>query len=116
MCSKLAGVPRRGFAIKLQLKTERKMATITKRKSKKGIRYLAQIRLAGRNPASATFSRKSDAEEWIKVTEADIIRGRYFRHSKAFQHTMAELIDKYRKWHGFKDKKDSYSQGKQLDK
>ena len=91
------------------------MATITKRKGKRGTRYLAQIRLAGHKPASATFTRKSDAEEWIKVTEADIIRGRYFRHSKAFQYTMADLIDKYRKWHGFTQKKDAYTQGKQLD-
>ena len=90
------------------------MASITKRLGKKGTKYLAQIRMKGHKPASATFTRKVDAEEWVKIAQADIIRGRYFRHSKAFSHTMSELFDKYETWPKFTEKKDQYSQGKQL--
>lgn len=90
------------------------MASIKARKGKKGTSYLAQIRLKGFQPASATFKRKKDADEWVKVTEADIIRGRYFRHSSAFNHTMSDLFDRYEKWPGFTEKKDAYTQGKQL--
>ncbi len=90
------------------------MASITKRVGKNGISYLAQIRMKGHKPASATFKRKVDAEEWVKIAQADIIRGRYFRHSKAFNHTMSELFDKYETWPKFTEKKDHYSQGKQL--
>ena len=91
------------------------MASITKRTGKNGTSYLAQIRMKGHKPASATFKRKKDAEEWVKVTQADIIRGRYFRHSKAFNHTMGELFDKYEAWPKFKEKRDNYSQTRQLE-
>ena len=53
------------------------MAVIRKREGKKGVSYQAMIRLQGYEPATATFKRKSDATEWVKETEADIIKGRY---------------------------------------
>jgi len=90
------------------------VASITKRVGKNGTSFLAQIRMKGHKPASATFKRKKDADEWVKVAQADIIRGRYFRHSKAFNHTMDDLFDKYEQWPKFKEKKDHYTQQRQI--
>jgi len=91
------------------------MASITTRKGKKGTSYLAQIRMKGYPPASATFKRKSDANDWVKLTEADIIRGRYFRHQESSKHTMSELIDKYLDWPKFKVKADRRNQKRLLE-
>ncbi len=70
------------------------MATIEKRKLDDGTTsYRVKIRLKGHAPESATFSRLTDAREWIQKTEADIKAGRHFGASK--RHTLNELIDSY---------------------
>lgn len=73
------------------------MATITARKGVKGVRYRAEVRLRGYPPASATFERKTDAQRWIAQTETEIRAGRYFKTVEAARHTLAELIDRYRR-------------------
>lgn len=48
------------------------MASIRKRINSKGeVTYLVQIRLKGRSPETATFKRKTDADQWAQQTEAD---------------------------------------------
>lgn len=70
------------------------MATIEKRKNDDNTTsYRVKIRLRGYTPESATFSRLTDAREWIQKTEADIKAGRHFGASK--RHTLNELIDSY---------------------
>lgn len=72
------------------------MATIEKRKLDDGTTsYRVKIRLRGHAPESATFSRLTDAREWIQKTEADIKAGRHFGASK--RHTLNDLIDSYEK-------------------
>ncbi|WP_287819632.1 site-specific integrase [Achromobacter sp.] len=70
------------------------MATIEKRKLDDGtISYRVKIRLKGHAPENATFSRLTDAREWVQKTEAEIKAGRHFGASK--RHTLNELIDSY---------------------
>lgn len=70
------------------------MASIEKRKLDDGTTsYRVKVRLKGHPPESATFSRLTDAREWIQKTEADIKAGRHFGASK--RHTLNELIDSY---------------------
>jgi integrase len=52
----------------------------------------------------------SDAKEWVKVAEADIIKGRYFKHLESSKHTMSELFDEYLTWSKFKQKRDKQNQ------
>lgn len=72
------------------------MATIEKRKLDDGTTsYRVKIRLKGYPAESATFSRLTDAREWVQKTEADIKAGRHFGISK--RHTLNEMIDSYEK-------------------
>lgn len=72
------------------------MATIETRRARDGTTsFRVKIRLRGHPPASASFSRRTDAKRWVQQTEAAIRDGRYFRTSEARRHTLAELIDRY---------------------
>lgn len=72
------------------------MASIEKRKNDDGsTSYRVKVRLKGYAPESATFSRLTDAREWLQKTEADIKAGRHFGASK--RHTLNDLIDSYEK-------------------
>jgi hypothetical protein len=74
------------------------MATIVKRPGKNGqTNYRAQIRRKGAPPLSATFTKFSDARKWVQVTEAAIVEGRHFKTIEAKRHTLADLIDRYRR-------------------
>lgn len=70
------------------------MATIENRKNDDGtISYRVKIRLKGHAPESATFSRLTDARNWVQKTEADIKAGRHFGISR--MHTLSELLFEY---------------------
>jgi integrase len=72
------------------------MASIEKRKLDDGkTSYRVKIRLKGHDTESATFSRLTDAREWVQKTEADMKAGRHFGASK--RHTLNDLIDSYEK-------------------
>lgn len=72
------------------------MAAIEKRKNEDGtVGYRVKIRLKGHPPESATFTRKTDANDWANKTEADIKAGRHFGASKL--HTLCDLLDAYEK-------------------
>lgn len=70
------------------------MATFQKRRNDDGSQgYRVMIRLKGHPPASATFTRLTDAREWAAQTEADMKAGRYFGASR--RKTLNELLEKY---------------------
>lgn len=70
------------------------MATIQKRVNADGkASYKVQIRLKGFPPETATFERKTDANNWAQKIEADMRAGRHFGISK--RHTFKDLADEY---------------------
>lgn len=72
------------------------MATITERTGANGkTAYRVRIRMSGYPDQSATFSSKTAAKKWAKVTEAAIIEGRHFSSQKAKRRTLAAAIDRY---------------------
>lgn len=74
------------------------MATIESRKDASGkTSYRVKIRLKGFPLETATFERKTDAENWVKSIETAMREGRYFKTYKAKRHTLGEAIDKYMK-------------------
>jgi integrase len=90
------------------------MATIEKRKLDDGTTsYRVKVRLKGHAPESATFSRLTDAREWIQKTEADMKAGRHFGASK--RHTLSELIDSYEKSAQHKELKSAAEMRTRLD-
>lgn len=74
------------------------MANIEKRTTSDGkVRYRALVRLKGYPAESATFERKTDAKNWASETEAAMRERRYFKGREARRHTVADLIDRYRR-------------------
>ena len=72
------------------------MATIERRASKSGdITYRVKIRMLGSPPATATFTRKTDANTWAEDTAAAIRSGKYFKSVEAKRHTLGEMADRY---------------------
>lgn len=72
------------------------MATIEKRKDKKGeVSYRVKIRMLGFEHQTATFPRLTDAKKWAQDTESAMRDGRYFKNSEAKKHTLGDAIDKY---------------------
>ena len=67
------------------------MATIEKRETG----YRAKVRLKGCPAQSATFERLTDARKWAQATETAIREGRYFTHSEAKKHTVADLVERF---------------------
>jgi integrase len=76
----------------------RAVANIERRVSKDGaVSFRAKVRLKGATPVSATFERKTDAARWSQQTEAAIREGRYFKNAEAKRHTLADLVDRYKR-------------------
>src|SRR5262245_31045047 len=74
------------------------MATIVKRLGKDGqVSFRVQVRRKGAAPLSATVTKISDAKKWGPVTEAAIFEGRHFKTTEAKKHTLADLIERYRR-------------------
>lgn len=72
------------------------MAYIEERRTKSGkTSYRVMIRMKGYPTACATFTRRTDATAWAKQTEVEMQQGRYFKHSAARKHTVADLIERY---------------------
>ncbi len=72
------------------------MVSFQKRRKKHGKTvFRARVRLTGHPDQSATFERKTDARCWATAKESEIREGRHFKTSKANQHTLGELIDRY---------------------
>lgn len=67
------------------------MATVTKRTHNGAISYQAKIRLTGYPPMSATFERKTDAQKWAQIKEAEIRQGKFFPHEIGQKRTVSCL-------------------------
>jgi integrase len=76
--------------------SEAEMATIEQRISNDGSKaWRVRVRLKGHPMQTATFERKTDAQEWAKRIETRIAEGEHFPHREQQRHTVAELIDAY---------------------
>ncbi|KKK71662.1 hypothetical protein LCGC14_2911670, partial [marine sediment metagenome] len=72
------------------------MASIQKRASKDGkFRYRVQVRRKGQPPLTATFARKTDAQNWAEDRETEFQQKRHFKYAEAKKHTVGEAIDRY---------------------
>lgn len=72
------------------------MATIERRKGPEGkTAYRARIRRKGYPVQTATFSKLTEAKNWVAITESDIVQGRHFVTAKSKRHTLGEAIDRY---------------------
>ena len=70
---------------------------LVRRTTKQGQISYAQVRRKGAPPLSATFTRLADAKKWVQITEAAIVEGRHFKTAEAKRHTLADMIDRYRR-------------------
>lgn len=74
------------------------MATIDTRVSANGkTSYRARARLKGYPQQTASFSRKTDARKWAEGVESAMREGRYFTANEARRHTLAELVERYKR-------------------
>ncbi len=71
------------------------MATIVRRMTQTGVRYVAVVRLKGHPTQSRSFERKTDARDWAQEAEANIRSGRTSGLAGRQRRTLAELIDKF---------------------
>jgi integrase len=90
------------------------MASIRKRQGKNGTSYRVEVRLKGFPPQRATFKRLTDAKKWVQHTESAIRERRYFKTAESRKHTLAELIDRYKR-EVLPNKSQNISQAHQLD-
>lgn len=68
------------------------MANIRKR----GDKWQARIQIKGTEQVAKSFSSKSDAEAWAKITESEIIRGVFIKRTDAERTTLGEALDRYK--------------------
>lgn len=57
--------------------------------------YQAIIRRKGYPSVTKTFEHKRDAEDWSKVTEAEMVRGVFVSRTEAERTTLGELLERY---------------------
>lgn len=57
--------------------------------------YQAIIRRKGYPSVTKTFESKRDAEDWSKVTEAEMVRGVFVSRTEAERTTLGELLERY---------------------
>jgi len=73
------------------------MATIQERKLKNGTtHYRAIVRQKGNKSQSKTFRRKTDAKEWARKTETEMVESQHFKTRIAKRRTVSELVEKYK--------------------
>lgn len=70
------------------------MATI---RSRGDGQFQAQIRLKGHPPVTRTFSNRRLAEQWVTVTEADMLRGEFIPRKAVEVITLEKCLTKYAK-------------------
>jgi hypothetical protein len=68
------------------------MATIRRRRG----RYHVQIRKKGQPSLTRSFARKTDALTWAKTVESEMERGVFLDISQAQQHTIYDVVQRYR--------------------
>ena len=74
------------------------MAVIRERISASGAKsYHVQVRIRGFPPQTKTFVSKTMAKQWAAMVETELKAGRYLPRVIAERHTVADLLDRYRK-------------------
>ena len=68
--------------------------TWTSKDGKQRTSYRVLIRKRGFPQVTATFERKTDADQWARETESDMSRRRYFPQHEAERHNLADLVDR----------------------
>jgi len=58
--------------------------------------YRVSIRRKGYATQTATFPKLSETKKWAQMTEGSVLEGRHFPIPEAKQHTLADLINRYR--------------------
>jgi len=72
------------------------MGAIKERKNKKGkVVYYAEVRHTGQKPFYKSFSRLTDAKQWIQDLESSLRSGRIQAETEAQRHTLTEAIERY---------------------
>ena len=59
------------------------------------VMYTARIRIKGFPQQTATFSRLTDAKQWVQKTEVRIREGMHFSKAEAKRHTFTEMVQRY---------------------
>ena len=73
------------------------MARISTRTLKSGVfSYTAEIRLKGYPSTSKTFRKKSNANNWARLTEAQMLQGRYNATLLAGQKKLYDAITRFK--------------------
>ena len=62
---------------------------------KRGNKWQARVRLKGYPATEKTFSTRSDAESWAKITESEMIRGMYIKRTDSERTTLLEALNRY---------------------
>ena len=74
------------------------MAVIRERVSASGTKsYHVQVRIKGFPPQTKTFPNKTMAKDWAAMVQTELKAGRYLPRVVAERHTVADLIERYRK-------------------
>nr|MBU2747332.1 site-specific integrase [Acidithiobacillus montserratensis] len=73
------------------------MATIRERKDQDGNRigWQVMIRKQGFPSQTKTFRTKAEAQDWAKVTEAEMAKGTWRDRREAESTTLSEALDRY---------------------
>ena len=71
------------------------MATISRRKRKKGFVYKAEVRIQGFPYVSQTFDRLSDAQRWVEDTEKILRAGGYVGDTPPDDMAFDKALDRY---------------------
>ena len=70
------------------------MATIRRRRGKKGTSFQVQVRLKGGCLETATFENITKAKLWAQSVEAAIRDGRHF-NGRTKKHTLRDLVQRF---------------------
>jgi len=71
------------------------MASIKKRKYKRGYTYLAQVKRLGFRTMTKSFDTKNEAKKWARTMERKLDQGEVFDYSQASRLTLRDLLDRY---------------------
>lgn len=74
------------------------MATIRRREGKRGVTYDVQIRIRPYPKTNGTFKKLTDAKRWAEKTEMEMREGRYGLTTESRKRTLADAIERYRKY------------------
>ena len=81
------------------------MASIKKRKYKRGYTYLAQVKRLGFRTMTKSFDTKNEAKKWARTMERKLDQGEVFDYTQASRLTLRDLLNRYIKENKHRAKK-----------